>query len=155
MYLRQLKTLKSQRGSMLMTAIFIVTVMIFLAVSMQEVFNNAARSVAYEVYGTRALQAANAGAERVLQKIFNPASVADELSFSAVEPAAATASLNFSLASVAGFYGCSVSVSVNRFTINDTSYYYNYTHYRVESTATCDSGGFKTVRTVSVEGRER
>ncbi len=150
MYHRRFKTRSSQRGSMLLVAIFVLTVMIFLAVSMQDVFSNASRSVAYEVYGTRALSAANAGAESALQKIFYPVSEADKLSFNADQ-----ASLTLNLSAIDGFNGCNVAVTVGRFTITDSDYFYDYTHYRVESTATCVAGDFKTVRTVSVEGRER
>lgn len=151
---KQRRLRKKQKGSMLMMAIFVLTVMIFLAVSLQDVFSGAARSLAYEVYGARALSAANAGAELALQKIFY-LSGQTALTFSDVEPNAATASLNVNLSNTEAFSGCTVAVAVSRFTINDTTYFYNYTHYRIDSTATCVSGDFKTVRTVSVEGRER
>lgn len=154
---RNLPTLKKrQGGSMLLTAIFILTVMIFLAVTLQDIFSNSARSVAYEVYGTRALQAANAGAERALQLIFNPSVGGTPLVFSAAEPAAATATMpQLDVSGTPGLHGCTVDVSVSRFTVTDTDFFYNYTHYRVDSSATCVAGDFKTVRTVSVEGRER
>lgn len=145
---------RKQRGSMLLISIFILTVMIFLAVSLQDVFSAASRSLAYEVYGTRALSAANAGAELALQKIFYLQGQTP-LVFSDVEPNPATASLNLDLSTTEAFAGCSVAVAVSRFTINDATHFYNYTHYRIESTATCIAGDFKTVRTVSVEGRER
>lgn len=148
------QSLKRQRGSMLVVAIFVLTVMIFLAVTLQDIFNDSTKSVAYEVYGIRALGAANSGAELALQKVFylNGESA---LVFSAPEPADATAALNLDLSGTEAFHGCTVAVAITRFTISNATFFYNYTHYRVESTATCVAGEFRTVRTVAVEGRER
>ncbi|MCJ8270039.1 MAG: MSHA biogenesis protein MshP [Psychrosphaera sp.] len=145
---------KKQRGSMLVIAVFVITVMVFLAVALQDIFSNAADSVAYEVYGTRALSAANSGAEQALQKIFY-LNGQTALDFSADEPANATATLNLDLSNTVAFHGCTVVANITRFTINNVEFFYNFTHYRVESTATCEAGNFKTVRTIAVEGRER
>lgn len=145
---------KKQRGSMLVVAVFVITVMVFLAVSLQDIFNNAGDSVAYEVYGTRALSAANSGAEQALQKIFY-LNGQTALGFDTAEPAIGTATLDVDLSGTVAFHGCHVVVTITRFTINNAQFFYNYTHYRVESKATCETGDFKTVRTIAVEGRER
>ena len=143
---------KRQQGSMLIIAIFIITVMIFIAVALQDVFDKAAKSVAYEVYGARALSAANTGAEVVLQKIFNTQGQTP-LTFSNTDPAVATWNLN-SIGFQDAMFNCTVVATVERFDVSDATYFYEYTHYRIESTATCVQGDFTTVRTVAVEGRE-
>ncbi len=145
---------KHQCGSMLVVALFVITVMVFLAVTLQEILTDAGDSVAYEVYGTRSLSAANSGAERALQKIFYT-NGQTPLNFDTTEPANGTATLNLDLSATEAFHGCNVAVVITRFTINNATFFYNYTHYRVESTATCEAGDFKTVRTIAVEGRER
>jgi MSHA biogenesis protein MshP len=145
---------KKQRGSMLVVAVFVITVMVFLAVSLQDILTNSGDAVAYEVYGTRTLSAANSGAEQALQKIFY-LNGQTPLDFSAPEPANATATLNVDLSNTVEFNGCNVVVAITRFTINNAAFFYNYTHFRLQSTATCEAGDFKTVRTIAVEGRER
>ena len=150
--LRYFSRRKYQQGSMLIIAIFIITVMVFLAVALQDVFDKAAKSVAYEVFGARALNAANTGAEVALQKVFNLQSETP-LSFNGANPAVATLYLNSS-AFKGVMFNCEVVVSVEKFTVSDATYYYDYLHYRIESTATCVQGNFTTVRTVAVEGRE-
>lgn len=159
MFLKRNKPFKSrvkQRGNMLIMAIFMITVMVFIAVSLQDVFDKAAKSVAYEVYGARALSAANTGAEVVLQKIFN-LNGQTPLTFTgagtAASPATATWNLN-SAGFKAAMFNCEVSVAVSKFNVVNGTYFYDYIHYRIESTATCVVGGFTTVRTVAVEGRE-
>lgn len=140
---------------MLVVAIFVLTVMIFLAVTLQDVFSNAGKSIAYEVYGARALSAANSGAELALQKVFNFKTGQVALNFDAVEPNPATAMFTLDLSGTEAFHGCSVAVTISRFSIANATHFYNYTHYRVDSTATCVAGTYQTTRTVSVEGRER
>lgn len=147
------RSLAKQRGSMLVIAIFVITVMIFLAVTLQDVFNKASQSVAYEVFGTRALSAANSGAEVALQKIFNLGSET-ALSYSGSNPETATLTLN-SAGTKAALLRCSVVVVVEKFNVSEGVHFYNYDHYRIVSTATCESGDFKTVRSVAVEGRNR
>jgi MSHA biogenesis protein MshP len=149
---RELRSRKKQRGSMLVMAIFILTVMIFLAVSLQDIYTNASKSIAYEVYGTRALSAANSAAEQALQKVFflqaQPA-----LTWVVDSPSAGvdTSNLSVDLSGTTAFHGCTVAVVVTRFEVSETG----YTHYRVDSTATCIAGDFTTVRTIAIEGRER
>jgi MSHA biogenesis protein MshP len=141
---------------MLVIAIFVITVMIFLAVTLQDVFNKSSQSVAYEVFGARALSAANSGAEVALQKIFNLQGQTPLVFVGAgtsASPATATLTLD-SAAFTAAMLSCSVVVEVQKFNVVEATYFYDYIHYRIESTATCSSGGFTTVRTVAVEGRE-
>ena len=143
---------KGQQGSMLIVAIFIITVMVFIAVALQDVFDKAAKSVAYEVFGARALSAANSGAEVALQKTFY-LNTEQALVFNNANPQVATLSLN-SDGFKSAMFNCSVEVTVEKFDVSDATYYYDYTHYRIESTATCVAGSFTTVRTIAVEGRE-
>ncbi|MFT5161478.1 MAG: MSHA biogenesis protein MshP [Alteromonadaceae bacterium] len=140
----QRSTLKQQQGSMLIIAVFVLTVMILLAGAMQSIYSSAAKAVTYEVYGTRALSAANSGAERAMQKIFF-------LNGQAALNCVGGANTQWDISAQAAFNGCKVDVICTSFAIIETG----YTHYRVESTASCTAGDFTTVRTVAVEGRER
>lgn len=145
MYLKKQKfNLKKQQGSMLILAIFVLTVMILLAAAMQGIYSSAAKSVAYEVYGTRALSAANSGAERAMQKIFF-------LNGQTPLNCDGSAETEWDISGQDAFHGCKVNVICTQFAIAATG----YTHYRVESTASCTAGEFTTVRTVALEGRER
>lgn len=143
---------KRQQGSMLIVAIFIITVMVFIAVALQDVFDKAAKSVAYEVYGARALSAANSGAEVALQKIFN-LGAQQALVYNNAIPQVATLTLN-SNGFTSAMFNCSVEVTIEKFTVSDATYFYDFVHYRIESTATCVAGSYTTVRTIAVEGRE-
>ena len=146
------KGLKQQQGSMLIVAIFVITVMVFIAVALQDVFEKAAKSVAYEVFGARALSAANTGAEVALQKIFY-LNGEQALVFNNASPNVATLILN-STGFKSAMFNCEVEVTIERFDVTDVTFFYDYTHYRIESTATCVAGRFTTVRTIAVEGRE-
>ena len=145
-----------QRGSMLLVALFVIIVIAALAATLQKVLSVSARSVAYEVYGIRALSAANTGAEVALQRIFNPLPSADDL-FEAEGTPADPEELNIRLESQSfldAMYNCRVDIQINQFRLTDSSLLYDYLHYRIKSTARCNSAGFLTVRTVSLEGRE-
>ena len=136
---------RRQRGSMLIIAIFIIVVMVLLVAAVQEVFNQSSKAITYEVFGTRALSAANSGSELALQKIFylngqTPLNWVGD-----------NATVALDLSQTTAFHGCTVAVNIARFTIAATG----YTHYRIDSTASCIAGGFTTVRTISIEGRER
>jgi MSHA biogenesis protein MshP len=139
---------RAQNGSMLAIAIFIITAMALLVVSMTNVLSNASTAIAYEVSGTRALAAANSGAQIVLRKVvpFQP-----NVPAFAGCPATLADPAEYTVSSLPNFHNCDVSVNCQQFYIAATG----YTHYRVESTATCSSTDFQTVRTVAIEAREK
>ncbi len=141
--LNQRNRRKPQQGSMLIMSIFVLTVMMLLAATMMDILSDSAEAVTYEVFGTRALSAANSGAERTMQQLFAHDAVGT--------PSCATIGLTSDWSGQRGFYGCTVAVQCIQFDVGATG----YTHYRVESTATCADGGFFTVRTIAVEARQR
>ncbi|MFT4925607.1 MAG: MSHA biogenesis protein MshP [Phenylobacterium sp.] len=142
-----------QRGSMLVIAVFILTVMMLIATTMMDVLSDSANAVAYEVYGTRALSAANSGAELAMQQIFpyDGAAIPVVCPVAANYDATVEFALNLSGSNHTGFTDCTVAVQCLQFEVAETG----YTHYRIESTATCGSGDFSTVRTVALEARQR
>lgn len=131
---------RSQRGSMLLIAVFIITVMSLLGLAIVQMLSDTSRSVVYEVYGARAFNAANSGAQRTLQKLFPVSGAGSCL---------ATDSLD--LSTQIAFSGCSVTMTCQSFTVTESG----YTHYRVESLADCTGGEFTTQRKIAVEARSR
>lgn len=143
---------KAQRGSMLVIAIFILTVIMLFGAAMQSIYSTAGQSIAYEVYGIRALNAANSGAERAMQWIFYPVAVdGGPLACSTTDIAGGPELTLLTLENQSAFHGCTVAVQC--FTFDFTIGTSKTTHHRVESTATCIAGDFTTVRTVAIEGR--
>ncbi len=139
-----------QSGAMLVVAVFVVLVMLLIGTVITNVLSSSSRATAWEVYGVRAFNAANSAAEIGMNRIFPPAGGGAGCANAFFQPAgSATPSVNFT--SVAGFYGCSAVVSCQQFTVAETG----YTHYRVESEASCIAGNFTTQRTVAIEARER
>lgn len=130
-----------QRGSMLVMAIFVLTVLSLLGMAMIQILSDGNRSIVYEVYGARAFNAANSGAERALGLLFPPGG----------GNGSCPAPTPFSLASQVAFHGCTIKVKCQTFDITETG----FRHYRLESAASCDAGPFTTQRTVAVEARER
>ncbi|MBD1389868.1 hypothetical protein IC617_10550 [Neiella sp. HB171785] len=59
-----------QRGASLMVALFLLVILSMLAARLINVISDSSRSVAVEVYGTRALMAAQSGADLALVKLF-------------------------------------------------------------------------------------
>ena len=67
----QLQALKKNaRGSALIMAVFVIVVMTVLGAALMRILSASAESVAYEVLGTRALAAAQTGAQWQLQQVF-------------------------------------------------------------------------------------
>jgi len=126
---------------MLVIALFVIIVLAFLAYAMIQITDNSSRGNVYEVYGTRAFNAANSGAERALNQILMPSVVGTET--------CGLASSNYSLGTGEVFNGCNIIISCNEFLVTETG----YTHFRIESTASCSAGDFDTQRSVAVEAR--
>lgn len=129
-----------QQGSALVIAIFIIVVMTLLGSALVRMIGSNAETVAYEVIGTRAYQAAQAGTQRKLSEIFPLlpgvgicTAVNDEYDFSAIE----------------GLNNCK-AVSVNcseDTTVNDITY------YTITSTGQCTVAGVFTSRKIEVKAR--
>jgi len=137
-----------QRGSMLVMALFVIVVLSLLGLAVVQVLSDSNKSTVYEVYGARAFNAANSGADHALADIFGPS-----VSGPTLGRCAAVNSKTYTLpkTAISGFSGCELVIECSEFTVNETG----FTHYRVQSEARCNAGDFKTVRMVAVEARIR
>ncbi|GAA5218987.1 hypothetical protein ACFSJ3_16665 [Corallincola platygyrae] len=141
--------LKRQHGSALLLALFIVIVLVILGGAMTRILGSSSESVTYEVYGVRAMQAAQAGAEAGLATLFTPGAADlhcdgqltsvtdDDFSSSTIFPA-------LNLSGVEGLENCSV-VEVQCADLK----HQGITYYHIISTATCTVGGGSTALVIS------
>ncbi|REL36675.1 pilus assembly PilX N-terminal domain-containing protein [Thalassotalea euphylliae] len=146
------KTKAKQHGSSLILAIFVLVVMLLLGTAMTRMIATSSQSVAYEVLGTRAYQAANVGAQQRLSMIF-PVSASTQRC-GVPDPVTNRSSDNTipsvlnSLSSVGGLNGCRVSaLSCNDFVVDGVTY------YRITASGQCTAGEVQTLRTIEVEAR--
>ena len=133
------KTLKKhQAGFSIVIAIFILVVLSLLGAAMINLTSTGADSVAREVISTRALMAANSGAERMLSSIFNPGGV--------VLPGNCTVGNNYG---AMGLLGCSnVVVDCNSVNVNGIDY------FTITSTGICGPNGDEAHRVVEVQAKD-
>lgn len=117
-------------------AIFVLVVVGLLGASMVSLLKNAEESVAREVISTRALLAAESGAQRKIQQLFPSSGAAscaaiDDLPFSGP-----------------GFGNCFVDVTCTAVSPEGTDVYYTVT-----STGRCETATDTAVRIVEVQAR--
>lgn len=132
---------RRQRGSALVIGIFVITVMFLLASALININKAADSGLTQEVWGTRALAAANSGADAALAQLFPlnaPASA---------PPTCASVASAWAPPDVVGFHACSVSLSCTAYSVGTT------TQYRINSKAVCESGDTRVSRQVEVEAR--
>jgi len=128
-----------QHGSALVIAIFIIVVMTLLGSALVRMVSSNAETIAYEVIGTRAFQAAQAGAQRKMGVLFPllPSSgictVDSEYDFSTIE----------------GLGNCK-AVDVD--CIQDATVA-GVTYYTVTSTGQCNVAGVFTSRTIEIKAK--
>lgn len=134
------KSIKKQQGSMLVIALFVIIVLGFLAYAMIQITDNSNRATVIEVYGARALNAANSGAEIALNEVFGPG---------VVTPACPSPTFSPTLPSINAFSGCELTITCGQFNVTATG----FTHFRIESTASCTAGEFSTQRSVAIEAK--
>jgi len=150
----RLYTQKGQRGSSIVLALFIIVVMSLLAAAMMRMMATSSETIAYEVVGTRAYQAANVGLQQSLTQIFPlsaDANHCDGVSTTATadgdRPLQNFANI-ISFNNVEGLNNCeAVNITCDDIKIDGVTY------YRLESTGQCDTGSEQTSRTVAVEAR--
>ena len=135
----KIRSLKMQTGSMLVLAIFILTVMFALAAALININQNEDAALNQEVLGTRALFMANSGADAALAGLFPlNGNVSNCSSVSATWSPADN---------VVGFRGCTVTRNCEAF-VNNTD-----TQFRITSRAVCGSGEHRVSRQVEVLAR--
>jgi len=133
------RTLNKQKGSALVIAIFIIVVMTVLGSALVRMVSSNAETIAYEVIGTRAYQAAQAGAQRKLSEVFPllPSS------------GACSADSTYDLSTIEGLENCEVSDvdCVEDATVDGVTY------YTVTSTGQCSIAGVFTSRQIEIKAR--
>ncbi|MGL4747118.1 MAG: MSHA biogenesis protein MshP [Shewanella sp.] len=130
-----------QGGSALVIGIFVITVMFLLAAALINIVEDADTGLTQEVWGTRALAAANSGADAALAQLFPLNAAAN------VIPTCASVSSSWTPPDVVGFHACSVSLSCTSYAAGAV------TQYRINSKAVCESGETRVSRQVEVEAR--
>ncbi|MGL4613266.1 MAG: MSHA biogenesis protein MshP [Shewanella sp.] len=130
-----------QGGSALIIGIFVITVMFLLASALLNINEDADSGLTQEVWGTRALAAANSGADAALAQLFPLAAPAN------VVPTCASVSSSWTPPDVVGFHACRVGVSCSAYLVG------TITQYRIHSTAVCESGDTRVSRQVEVVAR--
>lgn len=126
-----------QSGSALIIGIFVITVMFLLAAALINIVQDGDEGVNQEVWGTRALAAANSGADAALASLF-------PLTGGIGTCAAAS---TWTPPDVVGFHACRVNRSCTAYTVDAL------TQYRITSQAICESGDLRVSRQVEVEAR--
>ena len=152
---------KKQRGSMLLTALFVAILMLGLGLAVVKIISSSANNNAVEYYGARAFLAAQSGLERGLSEMF-PLGAASGAG-------SCPATTNFDLLAPA-LVNCSVVLMCEQvgpvpdFNLAPTSGVSEVRVYRLTSTATCKVNGcalgqacrkdfWQTQRSLSVEAK--
>jgi MSHA biogenesis protein MshP len=131
---------RKQRGSALVMAIFVITVMFLLAAALINMATDDDDSFNQEVWGTRALATANSGADAALARLFplvGGVSNCDAVTTPAWTPPASL-----------GFSGCRVTLACFSYAVG------SQTQYRITSEAVCELGPMRVRRQVEVEARD-
>ncbi len=135
---------QSQQGISIVLAIFILVVLSLLAAALINVLAGGTESVAREVISTRALFAAESGAQRQLNEIFTPGSA---MNVAACADAVNTPRTNtFTLG---GLFGCGNAVVECEYVTIDSINYFTVT-----STGSCGPTGEPSVRVIQVQAKD-
>ncbi|MEL4385852.1 MSHA biogenesis protein MshP [Shewanella xiamenensis] len=133
---------RRQDGSALVIGIFVITVMFLLAAALINIVEDADSGLTQEVWGTRALAAANSGADAALAQLFplnapaNATAICTSVASSWTPP------------NVVGFHACSVTLQCTRYFVGAVF------QYHIKSQAVCESGDIRVSRQVEVEARD-
>jgi MSHA biogenesis protein MshP len=124
----------SQKGSMLVIALFVIIVFALLGLTMTRLLSSSSESIIYEVLGQRALNAARSGIECAVTDRFG---------------AGCTNSSNHIFSGVGGLENCSYSVESDSKAIEDGSK--EFTYWTYTSTGQCSAGKINVTRVVFVD----
>jgi MSHA biogenesis protein MshP len=144
---------KKQQGSAIVLALFIIVVMSLLGTAMVRMLSANAENIVYEVVGTRAYFAAQAGMQEGLHNIYPLQAPAEDCT--ALSPIPFT--LPFTLVNRnygnEGLLNCSATVIVtNCESIATAGGVFEY-FYLIESTGQCTAGDITTTRIIEVQSR--
>lgn len=138
----------TQRGSMLVIALFIIVIMAILGLAMLKMMSASAQSVVFEVYGQRALNAARSGVEQRLAAAFP---IADPAIPGSGNPQCLS-NVRHTFTGTDGLQNCEFISSCQQIPIRDGVNSYDY--YRFSSTGTCTAAEVVVSRTVSIDAIE-
>lgn len=134
----RMHSLKSQQGSMLVMAVFIIVIFGLLASALTSILSSSQDTVSYEVLGIRAQATANAGMEAGLYRVLRNSVACN------VIPAASTPLTVNIDNTVVGLVQCHVSVTCNqRAAVNGST----TTYYILNSTGICIASNNKLTAT--------
>lgn len=114
-----------QRGSALIIGIFVLIVMFLLAASLLRIVEDGDEAISMEVWGARALNSANSGADAALAQLFPLNGSVGNCS---------NVSSSWTPPNTTGFHGCSVTITCNSSTVGSV------VQYRINSNAVCETG---------------
>lgn len=140
---------KKQQGSAIVLALFIIVVMSLLGTAMVRMLSANAENIVYEVVGTRAYFAAQAGMQEGLHNIYPLQAPAEDCT--ALSPIPFTlVNRNYSNE---GLLNCSATVIVTNCESIETAVGVFEHFYLIESTGQCTAGDITTTRTIEVQSR--
>lgn len=121
-----------------MIALFVIIIMALLGLTMVRLLSASADAVTHEVYGVRALNAAQSSLEMSIRQ-----------AFPATQDGASVCTISsYTFASIPGLQNCSASTSCTLITgFEDETINY----YRFQSTGLCSEGKVTASRTVAVD----
>jgi MSHA biogenesis protein MshP len=131
--------LTSHNGSALVLALFIIVIVTLLGTALVRMLSSNAETIAYEVLGTRAYQAAQAGAQIKLEEVFP---LSDPSECTAIDP-----NNPYDFTGIDGLDNCQAIVGCTDRTVDAITY------YTITSTGQCDFSGVFTSRTIEVKAR--
>ncbi|MGB0892868.1 MAG: MSHA biogenesis protein MshP [Parashewanella sp.] len=144
-----ISSLKRQQGSLLVLGIFVLTVMFLLAASLITVSDQEDTALSQEIWGTRALLAANSGADAALARLFPPnaapASNCDPINNAPINKSWTPPTIN-------SFRGCRVTLECTMF--EDPTQTPTPQQYRITSKAICELGNLRVSRQVEVMAKD-
>lgn len=131
------KSTTRQQGAALIVAIFIIIVMSLLAAILARLLTTSSQASVDEVYGIRAFQAANSGAQIFLRQLYpQPDNIESDQCSARLIQFETTALAN-----------CQATISCNQRSYTD----YNTSIFRVTSLGSCSVGNLQYSRTVVLE----
>lgn len=144
-----MKLMHKQRGSLLITSLFVAIVLLALGLALTRVIEGGAQANAVEYYGSKAFLTAQSGIEWKLQKLFpldNTQGPCDNSlppnHFNSTQYMENCQFIELSCRAVEDINDANTSGSSTLVTV-----------YRITSTASCDSGQWTTQRSINVEAK--
>lgn len=133
-----------QRGSMLVISLFVIIVLALLGITMTRMISASSQSTIVEVYGLRALTAAQSGAQLLLEQSFPLNATAAACN--------TTITSDPTFSTIEGFSGCQFSASCTTELVTISGVANNY--YRFSSTGQCLVGDIIVSRQVSLDAMQ-